>query len=59
VTRKNDKPPHVEQMRQRLEQAAKERPEPRFGARRTRKPRRPADVPATQRRFRFDGEVQE
>jgi hypothetical protein len=35
--RKNDKPPHVEALRKRLEEAAKERPEPRFGARRTRK----------------------
>jgi hypothetical protein len=33
---KNDKPPHVEALRKRLE-AAQERPEPRFGSRRTRK----------------------
>jgi hypothetical protein len=59
MTRKNDKPPHVEAVRKRLEEAAKERPEPRFGARRTRKPRRPADAPTVQRRFHFDGEVQE
>jgi hypothetical protein len=57
-TRKDDKPPHVEAVRKRLEQAAKEHPEPRFGARRTRKPRRPADVPAVQRTL-FEREVQE
>jgi hypothetical protein len=33
----NDKPPHVEAVRRRLEAAAQEQPEPRFGARRTRK----------------------
>ena len=54
----HDKPPHVEAVRRRLEAAAQERPEPRFGARKTRKPRRPADVPAVQQEFRFDGEVQ-
>ena len=37
MTRKNDKPPHVEAIRKRLVEAAKERPEPRFGARRARK----------------------
>lgn len=58
MTRKNDKPPHVEAARKRLEEAAKERPEPRFGGRRTRKPRRPADVRAVQR-FLFNREVQE
>jgi hypothetical protein len=47
-----------EAVRRRLEAAAQERPEPRFGARKTRKPRRPADVPAVQQEFRFDGEVQ-
>jgi len=59
MTRKNDKPPHFEAARKRLEEAAKERPEPRFGARRTRKPRRPADEPTVQQRFSFEGEVQE
>jgi hypothetical protein len=59
MTRKNDKPPHVEAARKRLEAAAKERPEPRFGGRRTRKPRRPANVPTVQQRFPFEGEVQE
>jgi hypothetical protein len=58
VNRKDDKPPHVEALRQRIEKAAKERPEPRFGRRRTRKPRRPADIPAVQRML-FDREVQE
>ncbi len=58
MTRKNDKPPHVETMRRRLEEPGKDRPEPRFGSRRTRKPRRPADVPAVQP-FLFDREVQE
>lgn len=57
--RTNDKPLHVEAVRRRLEQAANERPEPRFGARRTRKPRRPVDVPSVQRKFRFESEVQE
>jgi hypothetical protein len=37
MTRKNDKPPRVEALRKRLEAAAQERPEPRFGGRRTRK----------------------
>ena len=37
MTRKNDKPPHVEAVRQRLEEAAKDCPEPTFGTRRTRK----------------------
>ena len=55
---KDDKPAAVEAIRQRLEAAAKESPEPRFGARRTRKPRRPVDVPAVQREFRFESEVQ-
>jgi hypothetical protein len=55
----NEKPPHVEAARQRLKAAAKERPEPRFGARRTRKPRRTKDDPAVQRRFPFAVEVQE
>jgi hypothetical protein len=45
-------------MRRRLEEPGKDRPEPRFGSRRTRKPRRPADVPAVQP-FLFDREVQE
>ena len=58
MTRKNDKPPHVEAVRQRLEEAAKERPEPRFGGRRTRKPRRPADVRTVQGLL-FNREVQE
>jgi hypothetical protein len=57
--RTNDKPLHVEAVRRRLEQAANERPEPRFGARRTRKPRRPVDVLSVQREFRFESEVQE
>ena len=59
MTRKDDKPPHAEAARRRLEAAAKERPEPRFGARKTRKPRRPADVPSVQQEFQFPGEVQE
>ena len=43
-----------------IDNVTKDRPEPRFGARRTRKPRRPADVPSVQRRFAFeDGEMQE
>ncbi len=37
MTRKNDKPPQIDAMRRRLEEAATEQPEPRFGARRTRK----------------------
>jgi hypothetical protein len=57
-SRKDDKPSHVEAARRRLEQAAKDRPEPRFGARRTRKPSRPADVRTVQP-FLFDREVQE
>jgi|GEM_PF-3956688 len=59
IKRSNDKPAHVEAVRRRLEEAAHERPEPRFGARRTRKPRRPVDVPSVQREFRFESEVQE
>jgi len=59
VNGKNDKPPHVEAMRQRIAKAAKERPEPRFGRRRTRKPRRPVDVRTVQQHFPFDAEVQE
>jgi hypothetical protein len=55
----NDRSANVEAVRRRSEQAATRQPEPRFGARRTRKPRRPVDVPAVQREFRFDGEVQE
>lgn len=57
--RANDKPSHAEAVRHRLEEAAHERPEPRFGARRTKKPRRPVDVPSVQLEFRFEGEVQE
>jgi len=59
TTRKDDKPAAVEAIRRRLEEAARNRPEPRFGARRARKPRRPADVPAVQQEFQFPGEVQE
>ena len=51
----HDKPPHVEAVRRRLEAAAQERPEPRFGARTTRKPRRPADVRSVQQEFHFPG----
>jgi hypothetical protein len=57
VNTKDDKPPHVEAARRRIEEAAKNRPEPRFGARRTRKPRRPPDVPAVQLTL-FEREVQ-
>lgn len=59
MTKKDDKPSHVEALRQRIAKAAKERPEPRFGRRRTRKPRRPVDVRAVQQHFPFDAEVQE
>ncbi len=56
MTRKNhDKPLHFEAVRRRLEAAAQERPEPRFGARKTRKPRRPTDVRSVQQEFQFPG----
>lgn len=54
MSENDDKPPHVEAVRRRLEEVAKGRPEPRFGARRTTKPRRrPADAPRRQRLFPF------
>jgi hypothetical protein len=59
VTRRNDKPPHVDALRQRIEKAARERPEPRFGRRRARKTRPPADVRTVQQHFPFDPEVHE
>jgi hypothetical protein len=37
MTRNDDKPAAVEAIRRRLEEAARNRPEPRFGARRARK----------------------
>jgi hypothetical protein len=58
MTRTNDKPPHLNAMRRRLEEVANDRPEPRFGARRTRKPRRPADARTVQQELPFPGEVQ-
>lgn len=59
MTRKDDKPPHVEALRQRIEKAAREQPEPRFGRRRARKTRPPADVRTVQQHFPFNAEVQE
>lgn len=60
MTRKNDKPaPHVEALRRRLEEAARERLEPRFRRRWGWKTRPPADVRTVQQHFPFNAEVQE
>lgn len=54
MTRNDDKPPHVEAVRRRLEEAARGRPEPRFGKKRERKPRpSPATTLPGQRLFPF------